>query len=69
MEYAIVTNEQESYEQCTAIFNGLVKNGYVKDPEVAKKEILQQLKPGMSVMAQFTEDSYVFNTSFCDKFQ
>ena len=56
LEYQIVSNEQESFEQCTTIFNGLVENGFVKDPEILKKEIMEQVRPGMTVMAQFSED-------------
>merc|ERR1712154_686550 len=56
MEYEIVSNEQESYEQCKTIFTALIKNNYVKDPDIARREILEQLKPGMSVMSQFSED-------------
>ena len=56
MQYQIVSNEQESYEHCVTVFNGLVKNNYVKDPEILKKEILAQLTEGTKVMAQYTVD-------------
>eukprot|EP01084_Bolivina_argentea_P059835 109307_1 len=56
LEYQIVSNEEESYEQCTTIFDSLVQNKYIKDPQILKKEILQQLKPGMSIMSQYSED-------------
>ena len=55
--YALATNAQESYELSVQIFNALVENKYIKDPEVLKKETIAQLKVGMSVMSQFSEDS------------
>eukprot|EP00486_Rosalina_sp_Unknown_P008330 CAMPEP_0201594314 /NCGR_PEP_ID=MMETSP0190_2-20130828/191666_1 /ASSEMBLY_ACC=CAM_ASM_000263 /TAXON_ID=37353 /ORGANISM="Rosalina sp." /LENGTH=522 /DNA_ID=CAMNT_0048053871 /DNA_START=32 /DNA_END=1597 /DNA_ORIENTATION=- len=56
MQYQIVSNEQESYEHCTTLFNALVTNNFVKDPEVLKKEVLAQLRAGTSVMAQYSAD-------------
>ena len=56
-EYQVVSNDQESYEQCTAIFNALVEAELLKHPDQIKKEVHSILKPGMTVIAQFSEDS------------
>jgi len=56
IQYQIVSNDQESYEHCTHIFNALVENNFIKDPEKVKKETIERLRPGMSVMAQYSVD-------------
>jgi len=54
--YAICSNEDESFQLASNLFNDLIKYKHIKDPSIIKKEILKALQTGTNVMAQYSQD-------------